>query len=182
MAIETNLREMNFGKHTRSIVEFRSFSATETFQFGARLASILADGDVLCLIGSLGVGKTYLAKGIAYGLGVNPRAVTSPTFTLIQEYPTSPRLYHMDAYRLDNSESFLDLGVDDIVGRKGVCVIEWADRIMDVIPRGALWILIDFADGSEERVFTIRADDSWVRRFRDAVLFGTQEKENPRTK
>jgi tRNA threonylcarbamoyladenosine biosynthesis protein TsaE len=100
----------------------------ETEAAGERLASSLAPGDVVLLYGQLGAGKTAFVRGLARGLGAAPDAVTSPTFTLVQEY-TSPTgtLYHVDLYRLEPPEVD-DLGLDELIGGDGIVAVEWAER------------------------------------------------------
>lgn len=110
-----------------------------TAAFGRRLATLLTDGDVLCLSGDLGAGKTALAKGVAAGLGV-AEEVTSPTFTILQVYE-SGRLpvYHFDLYRLESPEELWNIGFDEYAG-KGVTVIEWADKFAAAMPEERLWL------------------------------------------
>jgi tRNA threonylcarbamoyladenosine biosynthesis protein TsaE len=102
-------------------------SEAETAAAGARLAESLAAGDVVLLYGDLGAGKTAFTRGLAEGLGVPAEEVSSPTFTLVQEYHGRLRLYHVDLYRLDEREAD-DLGLEELVLGDGVVVIEWADR------------------------------------------------------
>ncbi|MGB9803152.1 MAG: tRNA (adenosine(37)-N6)-threonylcarbamoyltransferase complex ATPase subunit type 1 TsaE [Desulfofundulus sp.] len=112
---------------------WRTRSPGETEEFGRLLASILLPGDVLCLYGDLGAGKTVLARGIARGLGIT-RPVTSPTFTLINEYSGRLPLYHMDVYRLGGSGEMADLGYEEYFYGEGVTVLEWAGRVEEVLP------------------------------------------------
>jgi len=112
---------------------FRTVSPEETMQLGQRLARLLGPGDVVCLTGELGAGKTHFAKGIARGLCVR-EVVTSPTFTLIKEYEGRMPFYHMDVYRLEGPEELADLGYDEYFYGEGVTLIEWADRVADVLP------------------------------------------------
>ncbi|HSJ54153.1 MAG TPA: tRNA (adenosine(37)-N6)-threonylcarbamoyltransferase complex ATPase subunit type 1 TsaE [Anaerolineae bacterium] len=120
-----------------------SHSAAQTRRFGARLGMLLRPGDVVCLEGDLGTGKTCLVQGVGLGLGV-VESVTSPTFTLVAEYrPPSPApaLYHVDVYRLDNApQEALAFGLDDYLGGDGVCIIEWADRVESLLPPERLWL------------------------------------------
>ncbi len=104
-------------------------SVEETLDFGRRFAERLKVGDCVALIGQLGAGKTALARGIAMGLGLSDeRIVSSPTFVLVQEYPTRPKLFHIDLYRLSQPEIELaDLGLDEMLA-EGIVLIEWADR------------------------------------------------------
>jgi tRNA threonylcarbamoyladenosine biosynthesis protein TsaE len=116
-------------------------AATEAF--GRRLGSLLFPGAIVALNGQLGAGKTHLTRAIAEGLGVrNPAAVTSPTFGLIHEYPARLPVYHFDTYRLSSPREFAELGVDEYFTGGGVCVIEWADRVTDVLPADHLRIEI----------------------------------------
>jgi len=100
---------------------------------GAALGRTAAAGDVILLVGSLGAGKTCLAQGIARGLGVEENVV-SPTFVLLREYQGRLPLYHLDFYRLDTVEEVASLGLEDCLFGSGVCVVEWADRGMSVLP------------------------------------------------
>lgn len=114
-------------------LDFISHSPAQTTRVGARLAELLEAGDVLLLEGTLGSGKTMLAQGIAYGLGVEG-PVTSPSFTLIREYGEGRLpLYHVDLYRLGESDVG-GLGLDDYLFGDGVCVIEWPDPARAVLP------------------------------------------------
>lgn len=107
--------------------EILTNSELETEAAGARLAGRLQAGDVVLLYGDLGSGKTALTRGLAGGLGIDPADVSSPTFTLIQEYHGRLTLYHVDLYRLDEREVD-DLGLEELVLGDGVVVIEWAER------------------------------------------------------
>jgi tRNA threonylcarbamoyladenosine biosynthesis protein TsaE len=136
-----------------------SRSPEDTTRLGLILGKLLAPSDVVCLAGDLGAGKTALTRGIAEGLGCQS-AVASPTFTLLMEHPASPSgitLYHFDVYRLADAEAFLTLGLDEYFDRGGVCVIEWGDRIADILPPSTLTILIRLTgpDTPQQRLFSL---------------------------
>ncbi|KKE78963.1 tRNA (adenosine(37)-N6)-threonylcarbamoyltransferase complex ATPase subunit type 1 TsaE [Oceanobacillus caeni] len=118
-----------------------SNSAEETKLIGERLASLLEAGDVLTLEGDLGAGKTTFTKGIAKGLGVK-RTVNSPTFTIVKEYEGRLPLYHMDVYRLEDSDE--DIGFDEYFNGNGVSVVEWAQFIEEYLPTDRLDIRIKY--------------------------------------
>lgn len=105
----------------------------ETSEFGIKLGSLLKSGDVVCLNGELGAGKTTLTKSIGLGLGVDDY-ITSPTFSLINEYEGRVPVYHFDVYRLENVEELYDLGFDEYFYGKGISIIEWANRIEKFLP------------------------------------------------
>ena len=124
-------------------------------RIGRRIGELLFPEAVVALIGQLGAGKTHLVRAIAEGLQTpDSRIVTSPTFVLIQEYPGRLPIYHFDAYRLSNPELFADLGVQEYLDSGGVCLIEWAERIADVLPPDLIRIDI-VPEGAESRRFTI---------------------------
>ena len=111
-----------------------SHSVGETQAVAAALAALLGPGDVVCLTGQLGAGKTYFTKGLVAGLGGDAAAVTSPTFVLMQIYEARMPVYHFDAYRLGSGRDLVDIGSDEILSDEGVSVIEWADRVADALP------------------------------------------------
>jgi tRNA threonylcarbamoyladenosine biosynthesis protein TsaE len=121
--------------------EFHSNSPQDTFSLGQRIASFLTSGSVVALQGELGSGKTYLVKGIAKGLGVT-ETITSPTYTIISEYSSSPVLYHIDAYRLLNDEDFENSGGCEILNRGGISLIEWGERITKSLPPETITVII----------------------------------------
>lgn len=128
---------------------------TATQRFGATLGSLLQPGDVLALIGDLGVGKTRLAQAIAAALDVPVEEVNSPTFSLIQEYRGRCLLRHCDSYRLRDPAEFADLGLDELFGMDGIAIVEWADRVLDDLPRERIEIRI-IADEVTSRSMTVR--------------------------
>jgi tRNA threonylcarbamoyladenosine biosynthesis protein TsaE len=111
-----------------------SQSVAETIEIGRSLAQQFRGGEVFALHGDLGAGKTCLVKGIALGLGIT-QDITSPTFTLINEYPTGRLpLYHIDLYRLDSPQDAINIGIEDYLTPTGITVIEWAEKISDLLP------------------------------------------------
>jgi tRNA threonylcarbamoyladenosine biosynthesis protein TsaE len=121
------------------LITVDDLAATEAF--GRRLGRLLFPGAVVALIGPLGAGKTHLARAIAEGLDIaDRRAVSSPTFVLIQEYDARLPIYHFDAYRLPGPSEFVALGVDEYFSGKGVCLVEWADRVAAALPADHLRI------------------------------------------
>jgi tRNA threonylcarbamoyladenosine biosynthesis protein TsaE len=123
-------------------LDFISHSVAQTRRLGARLGELLHSGDVICLDGELGTGKTCLAQGIGQGLGIT-EPITSPTFILANKYhtPPNPVLYHIDLYRLDDAVKEVgDLGFEDYLYGEGVCIIEWADRGREALPAECLQI------------------------------------------
>jgi len=125
---------------------------------GVELGRSLVAGLTIGLIGSLGAGKTHFVKGIAEGNGEkDPRKVTSPTFTLIQEYTGRFVVYHIDAYRLRGPAELFALGFEELVRPETIVVVEWADRVRSAIPADRLWIEIEVL-GPVERSFTFTAE------------------------
>lgn len=129
----------------------------DTKEFGLKLGKLLKAGDIVCLNGDLGAGKTTLSKSIGLGLGVD-EYITSPTFNLINEYNGRLRMYHFDVYRLDNVEDLYDLGFDEYFYGDGVCVIEWANRIEEVIPKERIVLDIENGDDINERIIRIHGE------------------------
>lgn len=134
---------------------FTTTSEKQTIEQGAAFAKRLKPGDVVCLDGPLGAGKTHFVKGIAKGLGLNPNHINSPTYTLINEYETSTMpLYHFDCYRLEEPQEALEIGAEEYFYGEGVSVIEWPDKIASFIPGHAIQITIKI-EGPEKRKFVI---------------------------
>ena len=130
---------------------FNIASSEETYTLGKKLGELLQPSMVICLSGDLGAGKTHFTKGIATGLGIDDY-ITSPTYTLINEYPGEKPLYHFDVYRLEGSDELNELGYQEYFYGKGVTVIEWADIIMEALPKERLWVVIHKLDGDHRRV------------------------------
>lgn len=125
----------------------------DTRRFGLDLAGKLKAGDIVALIGDLGTGKTTLTKYIAEGLGVTER-ITSPTFTIVSEHHSGRLpLYHFDVYRLESGEDMFDIGADEYFDAGGVCIIEWADQVAEVLPDETLCIFIEYGEKEGERVY-----------------------------
>lgn len=124
-------------------------SVEETRHLGERLGRLLGPGDVLCVYGPLGAGKTALAQGVARGLGVTG-PVTSPTFILIQEHEGRLAFYHFDAYRLEGIDDFSLLGYEEYFDGAGVSFVEWADRVAAFLPEERLDIYVE-REGDDER-------------------------------
>lgn len=125
--------------------------ATEAL--GRRLGPLLFPGAVVALVGGLGAGKTHFTRAVAEGLGVkNPAVVTSPTFTLVHEYPARLPVYHFDTYRLNSPDEFVALGTDEYFHGDGVCLVEWADRVTDVLPTERLELRFRVVSESEREV------------------------------
>lgn len=131
-------------------LDIRTNSPEETKLLGEKLAALLMAGDLICLNGDLGAGKTAFSQGVAKGLGIS-NTVTSPTFTLINEYEGRLPLYHFDVYRLSGPEDMEDLGYEDYFYGQGVCLVEWAERVKEVLPRERLNINL-FRDSTAESV------------------------------
>lgn len=119
-----------------------SHGEDDTRKLGRELARLLPDPAVVALIGTLGSGKTRLVQGLAEGCGIDPRAVTSPTFVLVQEYLGKRNLYHFDVYRLKSGSEFVDLGSEEYFARPGICAVEWADRLLELLPAERLEVFL----------------------------------------
>jgi len=150
----------------------RTFSEAGTIALGQIVGELAEPGDVLLLSGELGTGKTRLVRGLAAGLGA-PNNAYSPSFVLVREYKGRLTLYHMDFYRLDNSEEIADLGIDDYLDGDGVCAIEWAERAEEIAPPEHLAVELSY-DPTLPDVRTIKLSSSGRRH--DALLTRLQQR------
>ncbi len=121
---------------------FESFSAEDTKKLGEKISQGAAAGQVYCLDGDLGVGKTVFTKGFAKGLGIEDH-VNSPTFTILQIYEGRLPLYHFDVYRIEDEEELYEIGAEDYFYGKGVCLVEWAGNVAGMIPDDAIHVKIE---------------------------------------
>lgn len=125
----------------------------ETIAFGTELGRSVQPGTVIALIGDLGTGKTTLTKAIARGLGITD-TITSPTFNIVKQYEGGRiPLYHFDVYRIADPDEMFELGYEEYFYGEGVCVIEWADIIEDIIPDDAMTIRISYGQSEGERIY-----------------------------
>lgn len=159
-------------------LEFVSRSPDQTQRLGARLGALLTGGDVICLEGSLGAGKTCLAQGIGRGWGAS-QTLTSPTFVLVREYArpeAAEKLYHIDLYRISGPAEALTLGVEELMGDKhAICVIEWAERARAMIPEARLWLTLEFVDATRRTINLTgygERHEALVQEFRQTAFGG----------
>jgi len=138
-------------------VIYETFSAKETAELAAKISGDTKGGEVFCLTGDLGTGKTAFAKGFAKGLGIN-EPVSSPTFTIVQIYDEGRLpLYHFDVYRIEDPEEMYETGFEDYFESEGVCLVEWGEMIRELLPKNCISILIEknLEKGFDYRKITI---------------------------
>lgn len=156
-------------------MDFFSRSPEQTRRIGARLGAVLRPGDVICLQGDLGAGKTTFVQGVAQGWG-SMDSVSSPTFIIVNEYrhPNDGSLFHMDAYRLDSTPEAEELDLDSMLA-EGALLIEWPERLDGLVPPEHLWIALEYVD-DEEREMKFKASgkryDGLLEGLRHAIAGG----------
>ncbi|MCH3918740.1 MAG: tRNA (adenosine(37)-N6)-threonylcarbamoyltransferase complex ATPase subunit type 1 TsaE [Spirochaetia bacterium] len=130
---------------------FISNSANETEKLGEKIGDKCTQGLVISLRGSLGAGKTVIAKGIARSLGIS-EAIVSPTFTLVQEYEGRLPLYHMDLYRLSGDDEFEMIGGEEMLYSKGVTLVEWSEKIDDLLPENTVFVTLEIQSDQSRKI------------------------------
>ena len=130
-------------------------SAAKTVALGREIAGRLEPGDVVALSGDLGAGKTHLAKGVAAGLGLDPAAVTSPTFAIVQEHGDGA-LLHLDLYRVESDDQAMRLGLADLLDGDAVAMVEWPERAADWLPARTVWLRLTHLGSDRRRVEVVR--------------------------
>lgn len=148
------------------IIELKNIEQTELF--GQNLGGLLQKGDVICLNGDLGAGKTTLSKAIGMGLKVEDY-ITSPTFAIMNQYNGSLPMYHFDVYRLDGWHQLEDIGAEDYFYGDGVCLIEWAETIEEYLPKDRLEITITFGMSEGARVLELKAFGDRFKRLMEEL-------------
>lgn len=140
-------------------MDYLSHNTEETELFGQQLAAHLHPGDVVAYLGDLGAGKTAFTRGLARGLGCTGR-VTSPTFTIVNEYEGRIPLFHFDLYRLHSADELFDIGWDDYLARGGVCAVEWSERMAQELPADVITVTIRrCAEDENQRSITVEGVD-----------------------
>lgn len=155
--------ERNVPISDSAIVKITSLSVEHTVRIGHHLGKLLRTGDVICLAGDLGAGKTALTRGIGAGWGTR-EAVTSPTFTLIHEHHREQNeqvLYHVDCYRLSDSAEAWGIGLEDMLYGDGVIVIEWPENIQSVLPPDRLWVQFSLGDDTQRHLVMTAASERY---------------------
>ena len=140
-------------------MEYLSHSAEETEAIGEALGRQLQGGSVVAYRGGLGMGKTAFTRGLARGLGCRGR-VTSPTFTIVNEYNGTTPLFHFDMYRLEDEDALFDIGWDDYLERGGVCAVEWSENVESALPADTVYVTIRRDENHEDwRHITVTGGD-----------------------
>jgi tRNA threonylcarbamoyladenosine biosynthesis protein TsaE len=179
---------MNEEKETESFsLIYTSSSPEDTQDLGQTLGENLVPGDVVCLFGDLGAGKTCFAQGIAWGAGFPPEDfISSPTFTLINEYAGKWPIYHLDFYRIKNQEELADLGYEEYLFGRGIVIIEWADRLDGLLPPERLEVWMRRMNMMQREITVtavggrcIELMENWVQEVSSAEEENEQDSEVP---
>lgn len=129
----------------------------QTKEIGYKLGQLLTPKSVVCLIGDLGAGKTTMTQSLAKALEVDDY-ITSPTFNIVNEYEGRMPLYHFDVYRIGSSDEMYDIGFDEYIDGDGVCMIEWANLIEDILPNEYLYIEMNYKETGREMILTPKGE------------------------
>ena len=140
------------------MLRYETHSVAETEALGEQLAGRLRGGEVIAYFGDLGMGKTAFTRGLARGLGYAGR-VSSPTFTIVNEYAGRIPLFHFDMYRLGDEEELFDIGWEDYLSRGGVCAVEWSERVEAALPPEAIRITLARGETDDARIITVEGGD-----------------------
>jgi tRNA threonylcarbamoyladenosine biosynthesis protein TsaE len=135
---------------------FKAKDLSDTNHLGAVLAEVLPEGTTVCLSGTLGAGKTHLVQAIAVACGIAREAVTSPTFVLCQHHRGTKTIHHLDAYRLNDDDEFLELGVEELFASRGLTFVEWGERVEACLPLDYIAVRIEIV-GDTAREFEFQA-------------------------
>ncbi len=135
---------------------FTTNSPEDTIELGRNIGKLLGQGNVVALIGNLGAGKTVIAGGLCCGLGVKESYITSPTYTIVNQYDGRIPVYHIDLYRLNDSKELYNLGWDEYIYGNGACIIEWADKAAKMLPEEYLMVNIEIT-GMDKRKIILQA-------------------------
>ncbi len=146
-----------------SSLELITHSPEQTQKLGKRIGELAQPGDIFLLVGNLGTGKTCLTQGIAWGLDIKEYAL-SPSFVIIRELHGRLPLYHIDLYRLDRIEESMDLGLDDYLYGSGVCVVEWAEKALSILPTEHLLIMVSYLSDTR-RSFQLKPSGQRYRKI-----------------
>ncbi len=150
-------------------IALSSSSEEDTLAIARALGAVLAPGDVVALTGDLGAGKTVFCKGLGEALGIPADRVTSPSFTIVTEHTGRMPFRHVDAYRLSSAREALEIGLDELFGGEGVCVVEWAEKIDILLPNERIQVTFLFSEeGGDRRRLLVSAGDS--PRFHEFLL------------
>jgi len=152
-------------------VILKTITELETMKAGYALGSILKKGDVVCLEGDIGVGKTVFVKGMAASLDVK-EYVTSPTFTIVNEYNGKFPVYHFDVYRISDLEEMSEIGFEEYIYGDGVTIVEWADLIREILPGECIWIKLerDSSENGDMRIISIDFRGEKYHRSREEFI------------
>lgn len=142
----------------RTMPEYRSNSVADTERIASELARTLKGGECIALHGDLGAGKTQFTRGIVKALGGDGHRVSSPTYVLLQVYPTPTlTVYHLDAYRVHGADDFEQIGFEELLDQGGVVIVEWASRVAELIPKTRIDVSIESIDESARRIIVSRS-------------------------
>lgn len=150
----------------------------QTWRIGELFGALLGPGDIVCLYGDLGAGKTSLSYGIALGLGVKEQYITSPTFTFVNEYEGRVPFYHIDLYRLKDPVELENIGFEEYIDSDGVTVIEWAERAEDELPEERLSVYLNYVDENSREIGFL-AEGERYQKLLDALQQGLGQELSP---
>ena len=139
---------------------FVSNSPEETRQVAYELGKSLSCGDVVAMFGGMGMGKTAFTHGLALGLGIDDRQVSSPTFALVHEYGNSPKLYHFDMYRIESWDDLYSTGFFDYLDSNGILAVEWSENIVNALPENHIKVQFEKGENENQRIITIGGDSA----------------------
>jgi tRNA threonylcarbamoyladenosine biosynthesis protein TsaE len=167
---ETELSPWGISKISRSgkgplPVDLRSSGEEDTLEIARALGAVLMRGDVVALTGDLGAGKTVFCKGVGESLGVSPDRIVSPSFTIVTEHKGIVPLYHVDAYRFTCEREAADIGLEEILNGDGICLVEWAEKIVSILPKYSINIKFHFLEEEERRLCVAAEDTPRIREF-----------------
>ncbi len=137
------------------MLKFVTDSADETKQLGVKIGSNLHNGDVVAMFGSMGMGKTAFTHGLAEGLGIDSKLVSSPTFALVHEYNGKNTLYHFDMYRIESWDDLYSTGFFDYLDYGGILAVEWSENIENALPENSIRIYFEKGESENQRIITV---------------------------